>query len=430
MRVTSSVDIGAKKIKVCITQINKNEKHSLIGYGEAPHNNFSNGQIVDIGVFKQRLNNAITLAESLANHKISNCNVNISGKNVLYKEISIQKPLYGRKITSGDLAKIKQDAENKIDTEKYSILFSNIKRAVIDQSEFDKEIIGLTGEELMVTHSFIYAPSLYLDTIRSLFNSLKIKLNKFVPTAYASNLTCLNDSDRELGALMIDFGAKNTDFVFIKEKSVQCYGSIPFGADNITRDIASVYELEHKDAEYLKKIYGKALVHTEKVRNIQIKDKNNDNEIKLEIPDREVSEISSARMDEIIQIIKLSIEKSGINQVNRIKITGGGANLKHLTQSLQFRFEGRVQICQPQKNLISTSNILNLKTDETHSSLLGLALYREEVPKRNSFLGFSFSGSSKREKSRAERGRNNSKSSFIRPNMIKSMFEDNDEPNM
>jgi cell division protein FtsA len=112
---------------------------------------------------------------------------------------------------------------------------------------------------------------------------------------------------------------------------------IPFGGNSVTEDIREGCSVMRNIAEQLKLRFGSALA-----------DENKENEIVC-VPGlrgREPKEISvknlafviQARMEEIVEHIYYEIKSSGYEKklIAGIVITGGGAQLKHLSQLVEF----------------------------------------------------------------------------------------------
>ena len=67
----------------------------------------------------------------------------------------------------------------------------------------------------------------------------------------------LTGPEKRSGCVFVDMGAETTSVAVFKNNLLRHLAVIPLGGDNITRDIASL-QIEHREAEQLKREYGKA----------------------------------------------------------------------------------------------------------------------------------------------------------------------------
>ena len=111
------------------------------------------------------------------------------------------------------------------------------------------------------------------------------------------------------------------------------YASIPFGGKNITDDIRSECQISEKLAENIKKAFGACMPDklqnlSEKVIHIQ----SNSNEPNKQLPVKYLSEIITARVEEIMLAMIYEIQESGFADMLRsgIVVTGGSAQLPNL----------------------------------------------------------------------------------------------------
>src|SRR3546814_3888710 len=136
---------------------------------------------------------------------------------------------------------------------------------------------------------------------------------------------------------MVDIGGGTTDIAIFHNNIIRHTAVIPLGGNIVTEDIREGCMVMKNQAELLKLKFGSALA-----------DENKDSEI-ISIPGlrgREPKEISvrnlayiiQARMEEIIEHVYYEIKSSGYEKklIAGIVLTGGGAQLKHLTQLVEY----------------------------------------------------------------------------------------------
>jgi len=112
---------------------------------------------------------------------------------------------------------------------------------------------------------------------------------------------------------------------------------IPFGGNSVTEDIREGCSVMRNIAEQLKLRFGSALADENKENEIVCVPGLRGREPK-EISVKNLAYVIQARMEEIIEHVYYEIKSSGYEKklIAGIVITGGGAQLKHLPQLVEY----------------------------------------------------------------------------------------------
>ena len=137
----------------------------------------------------------------------------------------------------------------------------------------------------------------------------------------------------ENGVALIDFGGGSTSVSIYHGNIMRHYASIPFGGKNITHDIKSECQISEALAENIKQAFGACM--PEKLQSLSdkiIHIRSNSAEPDKQLPVKYLSEIITARIEEIIMAILYEIENSGFADMLRsgIVVTGGCAKTANL----------------------------------------------------------------------------------------------------
>jgi cell division protein FtsA len=177
-----------------------------------------------------------------------------------------------------------------------------------------------------------------------------------------------------MGVVLVDIGGGTTDIAIFHEGIIRHTAVIPFGGNVITDDIKEGCAIMKKQAETLKVKYGSALT-SESLDNEVVCIPGirglNSKEISL----RNLASIIQARMEEIIEHVYFEIRNSGYEKklFGGIVVTGGGSQLKHITQLFEYITGMDTRIGYPTEHLASTNTIENL-TSPMYSTGIGLVL--------------------------------------------------------
>ena len=180
---------------------------------------------------------------------------------------------------------------------------------------------------------------IFIGKKRDLYN-IDTAMNKagIVPTrkyftADSTAKAILSDSEMENGVALIDFGAGCTSVSIYHGNIMRHYASIPFGGKSITNDIKSECLISERLAENIKLAFGACM--PEKLQNLSekvIHIVSNSIDPDKQLPVKYLSEIITARVEEIMMAILYEIHNSGFADMLRsgIVITGGSAQIANL----------------------------------------------------------------------------------------------------
>lgn len=171
------------------------------------------------------------------------------------------------------------------------------------------------------------------------------------------------------------------------------YASIPFGGKSITDDIKSECQITERLAENIKLAYGACM--PEKLQSLSekvIQIRYNSAEPDKKLPVKYLSEIISARVEEIIMAVLYEIQQSGFADMLRsgIVVTGGGAQLANLGNFIYDISGYRVRTGYP-KNLFSCQGCENI-SETTAATSTGLILAAMEEHSLNCAVSREYRG--------------------------------------
>jgi cell division protein FtsA len=153
----------------------------------------------------------------------------------------------------------------------------------------------------------------------------------------ASSESVLSEEEKEAGVVLVDIGGGTTDLAIFHEGIIRHTAVIPFGGNSVTEDIREGCSVMRNQAELLKTRFGSALAEENKENEIICVPGLRGREPK-EISVKNLAYVIQARMEEIIEHVYYEIKSSGYEKklIAGIVITGGGAQLKHLPQLVEF----------------------------------------------------------------------------------------------
>ena len=196
-------------------------------------------------------------------------------------------------------------------------------------------------------------------------------------TADTTAKAVLLDSEMENGVALIDFGGGCVSVSVYHGSIMRHYASIPFGGKNITSDIQIESEgsIGRELAENIKIAFGACM--PEKLQNLSekiIHIKSDNGEAEKKLPVKYLSEIITARCEEILMAILYEIQESGFADrlMSGIVVTGGCAQTANLGNLIYDISGYRVRTGYP-KHLFSFEGCEGI-TDTSAATSLGLIM--------------------------------------------------------
>ena len=197
----------------------------------------------------------------------------------------------------------------------------------------ENEIIGMVSDTLEGNFKIFIGKKRDLYNIDTAMTKAGIAPTRKYFTADSTAKAILSDSEMENGVALIDFGAGCTSVSIYHGNIMRHYASIPFGGKSITNDIKSECLISERLAENIKLAFGACM--PEKLQNLSekvIHIKSNTIDPDKQLPVKYLSEIITARVEEIMMAILYEIHNSGFADMLRsgIVITGGCAQMANL----------------------------------------------------------------------------------------------------
>jgi cell division protein FtsA len=238
-----------------------------------------------------------------------------------------------------------------------------------------KEPIGMYGGRLEANFHVVVGQVSSIRNIGRCIKSSGLKMANITLEPLASSNAVLSIDEKEAGVALIDIGGGTTDLAIFKDGIIRHTAVIPFGGNVITEDIKEGCSIIEKQAELLKVKFGSAWPGENKDTEIVSIPGLRGRDPK-EISLKTLSKIINARVVEIIEQVFLEIKNYGHSEqknklIAGIVLTGGGSQLKHLKQLVEYITGMDTRIGYPGEHLAGDSN---KNTSPMFSTAVGLLM--------------------------------------------------------
>ncbi|MXV52778.1 cell division protein FtsA [Pedobacter sp. HMF7647] len=337
--IVVGLDIGTTKICVTVGRRSSHGKIEILGIGKAESAGVTRGVVSNIQKTVQGISQAVDDASSQSNVDVKIVNVGIAGqhiKSLQHRGILTRKDLQNE-IQRKDIEKLIEDMYKLVMPPGEEIIHVLPQEFTVDNEPGIKDPIGMAGVRLEANFHIISGHVSAVKNILKCVSNAGLETQELILEPLASSESVLSDEEKEAGVVLVDIGGGTTDLAIFHEGIIRHTAVIPFGGNSVTEDIREGCSVMRNQAELLKTRFGSALA-----------DENKENEI-ICVPGlrgREPKEISvknlayviQARMEEIIEHVYYEIKASGYEKklIAGIVITGGGSQLKHLPQLVEY----------------------------------------------------------------------------------------------
>ncbi len=351
------LDIGTTKIVAIIGKENEYGKIEILGIGRSKSLGVHRGVVNNITQTIQSIQQAVEEAEINSGLKIGSVVVGIAGQHIR----SLQHSDY---ITRADAEEvINEDDLDRLCNQVYKLVMLPGEEIIhvlpqeykVDGQAEIKEPIGMYGGRLEANFHVVVGQVSSIKNVGRCIKSAGLDLGKITLEPLASSDAVLSQEEKEAGVALIDIGGGTTDLAIFKDGIIRHTAVIPFGGGVITEDIKEGCSIIEKQAELLKIKFGSAWPG-----------ENKDNEIvsipglrgrePKEITLKNLSKIIHARVVEIIEQVYVEIKNYGHEEQKKkliagIVLTGGGSQLNHLKQLVEYITGMDTRIGYPNEHL-------------------------------------------------------------------------------
>ena len=387
-QIAVGLDIGTTKIVAIIGRKNEFGKIEILGTGKAVSSGVHRGVVNNITQTIQSIQEAVEAAENESNLEITNVVVGIAGQHIrsLHHSDYITRPNAEEVIDEDDIERLKNQVLKLVMLPGEEIIHVLPQDYKIDGQAEIEEPIGMFGGRLEANFHVVVGQVASIRNIGRCIKSAGLGMSNITLEPLASADAVLSQEEKEAGVAMIDIGGGTTDLAIFKDGIIRHTAVIPFGGNVITDDIKEGCSIINKQAELLKTKFGSAWPG-----------ENKDNEIvsipglrgrePKEITLKNLSKIIHSRAVEIIDEVFSEIKNYGYDEPKKkliagIVLTGGGAQLLHIKQLVEYITGMDTRIGYPNEHLASDSE-LELSSPMYATSIGLLMKGLESIEKQN-----------------------------------------------
>jgi cell division protein FtsA len=340
------LDIGSKKMTVLIGENNFKGVYSVKGVGECDYEGFAAGEWLNVEGVRVAVARAVSSAEAEAGVKIKKLFIGVPSEflAVVCKPVysTYSKPIRISEIEVNGLYEKGNDFNDKnfVDINSSAIYFT-----LDDQPRRLIEPRGVFAQKLSAMVSYILCETAFVKLFDGIAADLKLKEVEYVSSMWAEAMGMLEPEQRDKYAVIMDIGYISSSVALIRGDGLLHLSSFSVGGGHISADICTVLDIPFTVAETIKEKIDLNLAFS----GDDFYEAEEDGEI-YRLDAQKVHEIVVARLDDIIDYIKKSVEicKNDCPPFVQIYLTGGGVtSLRGAKEYISSSLNKQIEILSP-----------------------------------------------------------------------------------
>ena len=367
------IDVGTSKVRTIIASVRSGEeaRPKIIGVGESVAFGMRKGVVVDIEEMTKSLKKSIEYAERVSGASVEKAYIAVGGSHIkarLSKGIAAVSRA-DEEVSEDDVLRAISNASAISLGPNKEVLDIIPREFNLDGQEGIQDPRGMSGVRLEVDTLIIEGQAQHLKNLRKCFILNRIEIEGTILNILAASDAVLSKKQKELGVMVLDFGAGTVAMSVYEEGKLLDIYVLPIGSSHITNDIAIGLRTSVEVAERVKLAYGSCL--SEEISKKDTIDLSKiDNREEGVANRKELAKIIEARIDEIFTLVSKELKR-----INRerllpagVVLVGGGSKIPGIIDLAKDRLKLNAQIGYPRE-----ASGLNDKIDDpSYAATVGL----------------------------------------------------------
>ena len=345
--IIAIIELGNVKIKCIIFKNDSNLKPKILSSSLCDSKGIHNGVVINFSQVTDAIRTCLSEAEKKANVTLKKINVIIEQPEFLCTKFSKNRKINGSKIQKEDISFLLIEAKKQVtlNDPRQSIIHIFNHNYIVDGKTFLKEPINIYADHLSHEMTFVTSPKNIIKNINQVFLECDIEIERFISGIFALGAYHLNDTELNLGSILIDVGFEKVSLGIFKQFALVHSFTLPVGINHLTKDISRVCSLTLEESEKI----VKEINFPTKIKEINNKEILSQ-EFFISSKFRKITllliyDIIQSRLEEIFEILFKEINYLGLkkNSTQNIFITGGGSNLSYIREFSSILLETEVK---------------------------------------------------------------------------------------
>lgn len=342
------LDIGTSKIAVVVAEAMPEGRYQVIGLGQQPSRGLKRGVVVNIEATVDSIRRAVEEAELMANVRISEVMVSITGSHVKGINSEGVVAIKDREVSQGDVEKVLETARAVPIANDQQILHVLTQEYLVDGEGDIRDPVGMSGMRLEANVHIVTGAVSAIQNIIKCVRRCGLEVRDLVLQPLASADAVLTEDEKELGVCLVDIGGGTTNVAIYLNGTVRHTAVIPIAGDQITNDVAMALRTPTRDAEEIKIHQGcalRAMTSSNQIIEVPaVGERGTHQTSRLNL-----AEVIEMRVEEIFNMVQVELKRSEYEKdiSSGVVITGGGSALEGMLELGETVFQRPVRLGVP-----------------------------------------------------------------------------------
>jgi len=294
------IEINDENLLIAVGEHDDELNFKIIDKEKISPSGFKNGKVINLDVSIDKLKKTIKRIENRSNLLFYDANVIINQTDLNCVNVSGFKKLNGNQVLSEDISYILNDVKSKlVESEKYKTIIHLFNtKYLLDNKPIKNLPIGLYGDSYSHQLTFFLIKDNELKNLKTIFNRCNLSLNKIILKSFTEGIKIIKKNKIDT-FIKIEINENDSNLIFFSESAFCYFQKFNFGSDMILKDISKVCSLEISKVRNIIS-ENNFVVSSE---NMYVDKKYFDEKNFRKISFKHITEISSARIEEIANII-------------------------------------------------------------------------------------------------------------------------------
>ncbi len=355
----TSIDIGTDTIKVIVCEY-LNEKIHLLASSSNKSKGIKKGQIIDMGEALNTLKTSIVDVEEKLGIKIREVLTVVPSINAKFSLISGSSDIAGFVTKEDIISSLQKGVIEEKDMEMVTILpisFNLDGKMVLSP-------INMQGNRLETKAILVQTPSKNMYDILKLTQLANLDVIDISINGICDMCALKNSDIASKVGVIVNIGSELTNISLYNKGIIISNRVLEIGGKAIDNDLSYIFKTNMYDAKKLKEKFSIASLKYASISDIY--DLAIENGKIIKVNQQEVTEVVSARLEEILRMIKSEINSMTNKELDYIIFTGGTSNIPYFEDLIKDVFKEPANIAKV--NIIGLRNI-------KYTTVLGNVVY-------------------------------------------------------
>lgn len=365
------LDIGTTKICAVVGESTEGGVE-IVGMGSHPSVGLRKGVVINIENTVASIKKAVEEAELMAGCEIATVITGIAGGHIEGINSHGVIAIKGREVTKRDVDHVIDQARAVAIPTDREVVHILPQEFVVDGQDGIEDPVGMSGVRLEARVHIVTGAVASAQNLIKCCNQSGLDVSDIVLQSLASAEAVLTKEERGLGAALLDFGGGTTDLAIFHAEAIKHTAGLALGGNNLTTDLAVGLRTPVSAAEWIKKRWGcclTSMISPDEVMEVESVGGREPRRVSRMV----VGEILEPRVEELLTLIMMEIEKSGYKEqvAGGVVLTGGSSLLEGLVELAEQVGNMPARLGYP-RGVGGISDVIN---NPMYATAVGLILY-------------------------------------------------------